>query len=790
VPGAVLSWRAFAANAGGSQTIGIDQTGFAFTFGFGQYFIEAYFNYTVGAGPFIPRFFGNTLLTVNQPSSYTQTKLLDNTAVRSSFQLRQHRGLLSVNDSGQIAYVGWLEGFATAALMWGPGGFTPLAVASTPTDFPGSNLIDINSPALNNNGEISAQCIILPPKGCLLFGSQDGTSRIILFDGTSGSGVSNIRNFNTTRFALNDNSTTLFRADYFELGGSVTKTGLFTTTSNGLPTLQVPAATSLPGLGATYTFDTDFGIDNNGDILFFATNGSSRALYRMTPDQVIKRSIGTGDTVNGGTVISLGNVAVGKNGQFATAVNTSGNGNLSYLLLWNSDASSMSRIQVGNVFTIFAISGAGEAVFYGNNGNGINGLFRTSGTTLRTVFASGTPSPIGDAYTQFDSAGFTAKGEVIAEARTANNLLLVVNSGTGAAPKPTVVFQPGAMVNASAGPAFYNFVLNSHTGNPMIKTGWYSADIFEMASGALVPRLINGDRLPDGWFYEGNDDVRRNADGDIFVSTDLSVTQIAANGSTLLGHFPQRISQGNLNTGFQVAANSSGVVVITGGTSFGVQHISILKDGVATPIAWLGGIAPNRTPSPGGGFFLNSNDIAVDENGTIYALLRVTGGPEGLFYYTAAGGWKAALLVGDAYEDRNITSIDSVRVAGATCYAHLSTTGNLTHISRFQNGNWTDVVSIGDTMPIGGLVTFIYNTFDVIRKGGVAVLLQGTGGIQYVTCFNGTTAYVAADNDNLLSTGVLLVNYFNVSLNDDGRIFVTAINDVDQVVLYEFDPQY
>ena len=383
VPGATLSWRAYAANGGTSQTVGIDQTGLAFTFGFGVYYIEAYYNYTVGAGPFIPRYFGNTLLTVNEPTSYSQIRLLDNSAVRQNFQLREHRGSLSVNDSGQIAYVGWLEGYATAALMWGSNGLAPMAVASTPTDFPGSNLIDINNPAINNNGEISAQCELLPPKGCMLFGSRNGATNFILFDGVSGGGVANIRNYGTTRFGLNDNSITLFRADYFEIGGQITKTGLFTTTSNGLPTLQVPAATTLPGLGATYTFDTDFGLDNAGNIIFFATNGASRALYRMTPDATVTRMIGTGDMVNGTTVTSLSNAAVGKNGQFATMVNTSGVGppgtNPSYLLLWNSDASKVSRVQVGFATTIFMVSGAGEAVYAGNNTTGISGSFAPMG---------------------------------------------------------------------------------------------------------------------------------------------------------------------------------------------------------------------------------------------------------------------------------------------------------------------------------------------------------------------------------------------------------------------------
>lgn len=129
IPGVNLLWRAYGANSNQNNGIGIDPTGVATTYGYGTFFIEAYFNYTVGSGPFIPRFFGNTLLTVQPQSLFTQSKLLDSTPVRQSFQLREHRGQMSVNDSGQIAYIGWLEGFATAALVWNQGAFTPVAVA-------------------------------------------------------------------------------------------------------------------------------------------------------------------------------------------------------------------------------------------------------------------------------------------------------------------------------------------------------------------------------------------------------------------------------------------------------------------------------------------------------------------------------------------------------------------------------------------------------------------------------------------------------------------------------------
>jgi hypothetical protein len=118
--GVTLQWKASGPNTFTNNGIGITQNGLALTYSFGSYFIEASFNYTAGGGPFLQRAFGNTMLTVIQPAPFTQTKLLDSGAVRQGFQLRERRGLMSVNDAGQIAYVGWMEGFATAALVWSP----------------------------------------------------------------------------------------------------------------------------------------------------------------------------------------------------------------------------------------------------------------------------------------------------------------------------------------------------------------------------------------------------------------------------------------------------------------------------------------------------------------------------------------------------------------------------------------------------------------------------------------------------------------------------------------------
>jgi hypothetical protein len=781
-----LQWRAWGPNAGQNNGVTIDKnSGFVNTAGFGIFYIEASFHYTVGGGPYIQDYYGNTQLTVQIPSSFRAVKLFDSSPVRQNFQLLPRRGTISVNDSGQIAYVGWLEGLAPAALRWDKGAFLPVAIAGQPTEFPGSVLMDIDAPAINSNGEIATHVIVAPIRNAMMYANAAGTPRLLLLDGSTGGGVTNLRNFQTTQYGLNDSSLTAFRADYWNLGTTVSLSGLFTMDAKGIVTTMVPAGTKLDGFTATYNFDRDFGLANDGTLLFFVSNGSTRALYRMTPDGAIKRVIATGDSAAGRTILNLGSVAVGRNGDYSVIAGTSGQ---AVLLLFHGDPGQHTELQI-NWGNVMAVSSSGEVAFSGDAGAGYYGAYRWDGSSLQTVSVSASPSPSGDPYTQFDAAGFTATGDLILQTHTANNLLVVVDTGTRAAPASTVVFQTGDPVNyAPAGPDFYNFVLNSHAGNPMVKTGWFTTEVFEAASGALLPRLVNQTRLPDGWFYEGNQDVRRNADGDLFVSTDQSITQISPSGSKLLAHFPQRGAGGTVNTGYQVVANTSGTVVSVGGTNFGTNQMSIISKGTAQMIAYLGTNPSYRTSSPGGGYFTGSNDVGVDENGAVYAILNVSGGPNGLFQWTPSGGWTALLKVGDSFDGRTVTNVQSLHVAGTACTVLVATTANLSHVSRYQNGQWSDIVNYGDGFIAGGTISFL-GVFDANRKGAVAATLNvnGTG---YLAYYNGNDIRVVADNDHPLPNGDVIIQFFQVSMNDDGRIFATGINQIDQLVLYEFDPQF
>ena len=83
-------------------------------------------------------------------------------------------------------------------------------------------------------------------------------------------------------------------------------TGLFTMTSNGLPTLQVRAGTDLPGLGTTYTFDRDFGALVVGKEAPSPPAILYLRLPRMAVNLILQRLgdvLGRGDTIEGSLIV-------------------------------------------------------------------------------------------------------------------------------------------------------------------------------------------------------------------------------------------------------------------------------------------------------------------------------------------------------------------------------------------------------------------------------------------------------------------------------------------------------
>lgn len=785
IPNVPLTWGVVGADGFQINAATIDRNGMLYAGGVGRMVVRAYFSYNSGPGQFVPQYFGTTRLAILPPQSFRLTKLASTADARDSFVLRPRRSSLNANDAGQIAYVGSMEGYASSLLLWDHGSFQSLISSGLPSFLAGTMLYDFDDPSINNNGQVLTIARSYGLGGSLILAGPAGY-RFLLLDGTSDGGVEAISGITITRFALNDSGTAAFRASFRNIGGRITYTGVFHVTADGLVQLDASSQYPVPGFTTNMGFDADFGIDNNNALNFIVNENGARALMRLD-DSGVRRILGTGDDLPGGLKVrTVGQVVTSPAGHFAVyAVSQT---NVQFVVLFKAGEIDKPRfLSLVSYSNLYGISTAGEVLLYGDAGAG-GGLYAwNGGTSARTVFQTNHPSPNGEVFTRFDSGAISSNGDVIAQGRTPNQLLLAAHAT--AAGKKTTLFQPGLRINAPGNPTFYLFSNGARKGPAYLITGGNRQSVMEVTNSGLRPKTLLGDRLPNASFYEGVYSLRRNSEGDLFVTTDQSLHRVSDTDAQLLARFPMRVDEGILSAPGTLALNANGVVAMNNGTNFGVQRISTLDDGQALhPIAYLGSGNPAyRTNSPGGGYFEGLNDMVADENGRVLANLRVTNGPSGLFLWDGAN-WNTALLLNTTkILNRPVTGVNLIR-AGDTFYAYVTLDPGIPAIVKYVDGDWKAVLSRGDPMPSGNAIDGV-STFDVNRKGQAVIRTNG----------GGVSALVFVNGDNLLTVHVLtdptpagefLKNYEQVDLRDDGKIYFTSLNTSDEFVVYVAEPLF
>ena len=191
----------------------------------GAFTVRAVFYYHHGIGANMVE--GYARVEVTYPKEFQLTRLISSGDVRHSFQLRppyQHQpGALTVNDAGQVAFLGSLDGLAGGLLLYENGRFDMLLAGGTPLLGRGihGEMVDfIQGPAINNRGEV------LVAAGNLTLASPSG-STVVMIRGESLGPFSNLENFGIGRDSLNDRGEILFQAG-FQRGRSMEyATGLF-----------------------------------------------------------------------------------------------------------------------------------------------------------------------------------------------------------------------------------------------------------------------------------------------------------------------------------------------------------------------------------------------------------------------------------------------------------------------------------------------------------------------------------------------------------------------------------
>ena len=748
----------------------------------GRFVVRAQMNYSAGPGQFVPNYFGSSPVRVRPKRDWRLTRTVSTSDVRDTFQLRPRRSMINVDSAGNVSWVGSLEGYSDGLIQWSGGSFNLLATAGTPSLVPGSIMFDFNDPAVNSNGQVLTLVSSYGLGGSLMIAGP-GERRFLAVDGAADGGVEEIRGINITRYAFNDFGSAVFRATFRYLGTTETLTGLFRVQSTGLLQLEVASDQPLPALNGRPGLDTDFGIDNSDTIYFFASDGVNRALYRKRVSEKPERLLGTGDFYLGQAVRSMGQLAVAPAGHFSFYFNSGP----SYLALAKGgDYKALAALPLNSFNNNYGVSATGEAVFHADAGL-TRGIYTWDGVgAVKDRFLINHPSPNGELMTQFDSAGIAGDGTVFAQARTVNNLFLVLRS---VASKRDVAFQAGVRIVGRANPIYSALALGGRKGPAHVLAGGNRVSVMEVNGSSLVPKAVIGDRLPGGGFFESGYPVRKATNGDIFLITDLSLHRIKPAGTDLLARFPLRTAEGQLNAPSAITGNSAGQVAIYGGSSFGVARMWMLENGLPTKV--LANLTTNptyRTDCPAGGYFESYIDMWMDEAGRVYAYLRYDNGKPGLFLWDN-GTWTTLLSLTDTQLlSRKITAINAIRVGGNRYFAYLTVDPGIPVIAEYRAGTWVSILTRGDPDPAGNIVDNV-NTFDANTKGELLIRVSaaGTTGLLFVS---GTSVRPVVFINEPQENGDFIRNIDQIDLRDDGTIYFTALTYFDELVVYAAQPLF
>ncbi len=778
IDNAQFQWSVTGANGDNTVSASIDRSGMLTANSVGRFFVRAQVNYAAGPGEFVAQFFGFTRAIVRTRRDFRLTRLLSNEEWRSSFLLRPRRSALVANESGQVGFVGALEGVANGLLFYDNGRFDLLASGGQASELSGF-LIDFYDPAINNRGEVLARADSNGQASALLVATRAGV-KFAFVENLSAGGMDNIRGSSLTRFSFNDNGDAIFRATYQPEGSAVSLQGLLRLDALGSVQLDTGPGDKLPGMAAPLTFE-DFAIDNQATAYFRAFDGSARAVFRRPQFGDASRVIGSGDALLGSKVRNLFATATAPAGHVAIAGDLQDN--RAFLARYaNGDVSRPPQVvTLTNFRSMYGVGAAGDVVFAGDSGSGF-GLYLWRGQTLQPVLLRGKVAANGEPVQDFDAASVNSRGEVTAQIRTVDNPYVVVRvSDQG----QTLLFQSGLRLDVTA-PLNFRSLFGGGTGPATVSMGGFGISLFDVSSQGLVPRLVVGDRLPDGGRYLGNYAIRDNVAGDLLVTTDQSLHRLSASRAEMLQSFPALADDGvTLFAPFNVAANAQ-TTIFASNTNQSHQRLLRLAGGTLSNLAYIGANRAFRTASPSGGQFSSLNEMAIDDAGRVMAYFNVDGGPSGYFLFDQ-GQWTPAALLGQTQvQGRGLASARILKSDGTNFYAILVSSGNVNLLCKYKDGQWTPLLTRDDQVATGQYFNDAV-AYDANRAGDVA-LLANLAGQQAILLLSGSKVQVVHSVSDLTDSGDLLQRYQEVDIRDDRRVFFTAYDFSDHYLLYAAEP--
>jgi hypothetical protein len=792
IPNATFNWSVlYGGGSGNSSTLTIDGTGLLTAKTLGYYLVRAAVVYPGQTDEFQKEFDASTAVQV-VPGDFTMGPLASSSVSQSSYHLIGKRGTITANDSGQLVLSASLDGLTAGLLTWQNQALNVLTTAGTPGVIPGSVLYDFDNPSLDSQGNVLALSNTIGSGNSISLITANGL-QVAVSANTAADVVLDVGVSSTNRYSLSDTGDIALRGNFHYPGSTTNYQGILRYNQRFGMTLQASSMDPLPGLTGTVSFDDQYGLDLNGLLYFSASGGGGRAVYQKTSHGDPVKVLAVGDALNGSIITQVPQLALSSSGDLVVSgVLASG---AQFLARYPGgdivDPPVLLVTATGYISQLYAANTKGGIVLLGDLGSGY-GLYLWSGANVaaQLILARLAPSPSGEPVADFYSAAVDGAGNVYATIRGVDSPWMLLR----VAPTPLLIAANGTVLSTQANlDLFPQIVYGARSGPLHVMAGGTQQSIFQADARGLLPSLLVGDRLPGGATYTGNNFPRKSPSGDLYVTSDNGVFHLSSTGASLIVAFSYTFADNVVGfSPYNVAVNDHNQLAMIGGTDHSHQRLSYFDGTTLRAIGYFQGGAPFLTPSPGGGNFANLNDFAINDSGQVMANITVSGGPSGLFLYDGAS-WQSACLLGTCQlGGETVTQTGSLRASNNQFCGQFTTSIGNTRIDCWAAGTWTNVMRRGDFTSDGTQITYVSGTYDINRKGDVAIMLN--------TSLNGSMVFLKTGDTGVFKTVLAslfptvdnsyLLGIYSVDLRDDRRVFLIAQDFTGRVIAYEADPQF
>jgi hypothetical protein len=792
IPNVTYAWSVTNQRQGGSSLATIDSSGTFTAKGEGGVWVWATYNYNENFSGLQTRWVAYSAVNVNAPRTYEVKKLFSTLGqTRTSWKLRPKQTMIYSTDDGGLYFNASLSGLANALVGWNGGRLSVVSGGGVPRFGRGSTALEFRTHSITRDGQVlSYEDTNINGAEINLGNVTDGVQPFLNNNVPLGATEA------TSGMYINRNSLTssgykIVRANFRYPAETVSYVGLFRGRT-GVNEMLIGTKDTLPEFSTAFTIDTDFGIAGDGTAFYSLTSGSNRIFYRHDGNGR-QRLIGVGDPVQGSKIRSfLGGRTYAPATWFdedgTTIVGVTLEDNSQWYLQFAPDGTMTSLRLNSQIGILYRHPSQGTLIYANPYNNQGNGAYLWQGGSLKQVMLF-SKKQFGQTIQEIESGTIDNLGNITLMLRGDGTALMVARMDA----EPYILVSEGDDVNVELPVNLFTLIGGARTGPPHAQAGGNSGSIARFNNGDWEATLGIGARLfgTTMWFggsYGSTYNMRKSPNGDIYAITGAGIARIKPDTSPeLLVPFPLRLENNlTVNSPGQLDVNSNGDILFSSSTSGGDNRFFIWKGGQAAQI--LVHSTSAATASTIDGRIASSFDsFAIDDAGRVIAQLRFRNVTVPVICVWDGKSWTTAALPNSTkVGKRAITSsANIVRAAGNHLLATLTADTGTNILVEWNGSSWDLLVDIDAIMPNGQNANSI-SALDVNTRGDA--LFQFSNGVNsLVVRRNGQLNQV----QNLFkptSEGDWLIRINAMDLRDDGTVYFLAVNQEDDVVLYQAAP--